>query len=144
MSNPLKPMEIRWTAVPANNGICVLFDSTRGPGLMSSAGVLTGSSFLAPGPHRGLYAGYGIRYTIRVTGNNCTGDEQIKTANAGASTDWETQGATGTYTITAGTTVTREFKPMGGEWRLILTAGATAPTTVFFEAVIYPIEDWGN
>jgi hypothetical protein len=124
-------MSFRFTVPPGNSAFVIPMDSTRGPANLSYASIAAGSSYLAPGPWRGKLVPAIVRYSIKSTTENVTLDEQVLTGVAGTSADWESQGTDGTaQTITAGTTAIREFKPLGHDWRLLITAGATGPTAL--------------
>lgn len=131
-----------WTTVPANSQVVVPIDTTRlGRGATTS--IATNSAFLIPGTDRNVWNGACLRYTILTTGQNVTCLEQVLTGAANAAADWETQGAAGSVTVTAGTTSTREFKPLAPDWRLRIDAGATGPTTLVLKCVITWGEDSG-
>lgn len=137
--------DFRWTTLPGNSGYVIPFDSTRGPHGMTYSAIAAGGSFLAPGGMRGKYRAALIRYTVKCTTQNVTVDEQILTGVAGTSADWETQnGASGTYTVTAGTTADSEFKPLSSDWRLLITAGATAPSALVVTGVVVYTPDYGS
>lgn len=136
--------DFRWTTIPGNSGLVIPFDSTRGPHGMTYAAIAAGGSYLAPGSMRGKYRAALIRYTVKTTTQNVTGDEQVLTGVAGTSADWETQGAAGQYTVTAGTTTVREFKPLASDWRLLFTAGATGPATIVVAGVVVYTPDYGS
>lgn len=134
---------INSTVVPANSAFSVIADSTRG--LMNSqASVATGGAGLIPGARRSLWARKAITYSALVTVQNATLLLEVMTGQAGAATDWETQGAGGTVTLTAGTTAVGEFKPLTAEWRVRLQAGATAPTAVTINLTDVSSEDYGS
>lgn len=134
------PLSFQRTFTPGNNEIVIALDSTRGLINGPSAAVASGSSYLAPGPNRGRWAGAVVRYTVKCTTQNVTATENILTGNAGTSADWEVQGATGTQTVTAGTTLVREWKPEAGDFLLLITAGATGPGSCIVKVEL----DWSN
>jgi hypothetical protein len=137
------PLSIDCTAVPANSAFVVVLDSTRG--LMNpQTSVATGGAGLVPGLYRSRWAGASVRYTALCTTQNMTVLEQIKTGMAGTVADWETQGAAGSQTVTAGTTLTREWKPLGHDFRLVVQAGATAPATSVLQVTVTWGEDVGS
>lgn len=137
----MKSFATRFTVAPGNSQYVVPWDTTRGiEGFLSTAQ----ASNPAPGGKRGAFAGKLLRYTIRCTGQNCTVDEQILSGNAGTNADWETQETTGNYTLTASTTAVREFKWLNGDARVLVTAGATGPTTFFFYGTVVDAPDHGS
>lgn len=137
------PLSIDCTTVPANSAFVVVLDSTRG--LMNTqASVATGGAGLVPGVFRSRWAGGAMRYSALCTTQNMTVLEQILTGKAGAAADWETQGAAGSQTVTAGTTLTREWKPLGHDFRLLVQAGGTAPATSVLQVTVTWGEDVGS
>lgn len=140
----IRKFSIGFTVPPGNNAFVIPWDSTRGPIEITHASIAAGSAYLAPGPRRGRYDGKIIRYSIKCTSQNCTVDEQILTGSAGTSADWESQGTTGTYTLTAGTTATRDFKPLAADHRILVTAGATGPASLVLRATLITSADFGD
>jgi len=138
------PLSVDCTTVPANSAFVVVLDSTRG--LMNTqTSVATGGAGLVPGPYRSRWAGAAVRYTALCTTQNETVLEQILTGKAGTAADWETQGAAGSQTVTAGgTTLAREWKPLGHDFRLVVQAGATAPATSVLQVTVIWGEDVGS
>lgn len=139
------PLSFNWTVKPGNSAFVIPLDSTRGLINGANASIASGSTYLAPGPNRGRWAGAKIMWTANCTTQNVTLDEQIMTGTAGTSADWETQnGSSGTHTITAGTTAIGEFKPLAGDFRLLVTAGATGPGALTMKITVVWTEDFGN
>ena len=139
------PVVFKWTTVPANNQVVVPLDSTRWPsGPTASTSIATNSPLLAPGLDRGFLAGCIVRFSVLCTGQNVTVLEQILTGNAGTSADWETQGASGTIAVVAGTTQPLEWKPATPDFRLRIDAGATGPTTLVLQIELVWGEDFGT
>jgi len=132
----------RFEIPPGNSAFVVPFDSTRNifEQLLASQ-----AANPAPGVLRGKKRRAMISYTILTTGQNVTVNEQDRTAFAGTNADWSTQGgAAGTATVTAGTPTVREFRPLSPDWRVLVTAGATGPTTLVFDSTISYTEDFGG
>lgn len=138
-----KAFSIRFTVPPGNSAFVVPWDSTRGPEGISHASIAAGADLLAPGRKRGRFPRKLIIYTIKTTGQNVTVDEQVLTGVAGTSADWESS-ATGTFTVTAGTASPREFKTGGTDHRILVTAGATGPTTLVLEGDVVDHADFGG
>ncbi|HYF52981.1 MAG TPA: hypothetical protein VEA41_01845 [Salinarimonas sp.] len=137
------PLSFTWTVKPGNSESVVVLDSTYGL-RGSSASLASGSAFLTPGPLRNRWAGAIIRYTVLCTTQNVTGKEQVLTGQAGTSADWEDQGTAGSYTVTAATTSTREFKPYSGDFRLKFDAGGTGPGALTVKVTVIWSDDYGN
>lgn len=137
-------IDFTYTQKPGNSGFVIPIDSTRG--LVESTGgpILAGSAFLAPGSFRYKWPRRIVTWTIKAATQNVTLDEQVLSGIAGTSSDWETQGAAGTHTITAGTTATGEFKPLSPDWRILITAGATGPSACIIKITSTFSSDYGN
>lgn len=136
-------LDFTWVTVPGNSESVIPLDSTRGLG-SSAASLATGSPFLAPGPYRGRWSGAVVRFTALSTGQNVTVLGRILTGVAGTAADWETQGAAGTMTITAGTTAVHEWKPLAADFQLLVNAGATGPTTLVLKISVLWNGDYGS
>lgn len=133
------------TTVPGNSAFVVPVDSTRGLIQGTQASIASGSSFLAPGTFRGRWTKGVVTYSISCTGQNVTVDEQILTGVAGTSADWETQGASPSFTqVAAAATTTREFTPSAADFRLLVSAGATGPTTITIRLMVHFTTDRGT
>lgn len=115
---------------------------------MSWAGLAAGSPFLAPGAWRAMFNNIAYRYMILCATNNVVVDEQLLTGVAGTSADWTTQDPAGTdpgqYTVTAGTPVWAEFKPLSPDHRILVSAGATGPTALRVLLSVYSTQDYGG
>lgn len=131
----------RFAVVPGNSAYVIPWDSTRLVPEYSS--IAAGGAALAPGSFRGHRRRAMISYSVLCTDQNVTYSEQVLTGNAGTSADWDTQG-TGTGTVTAGTETVREFRPLCPDWRLLITAGATGPTTCLVWGTVAYTEDFGS
>jgi hypothetical protein len=134
-----RTFSLKYTILPGNSAYVVPWDSTRG---IEGIVYASEASNPAPGPKRGRYDGKLIRYTLKVGGFDVSLDEQVLDGVAGTNADWNTQ--TATVTVAAGTTVTREFKPFSPDHRILITAGASAPTTLVFKGTILDCADFGN
>lgn len=131
-----------FTTVPGNNAFVVPWDSTRVAD-MQAASLAAGSVYLAPGKDRGRFVKSVIAWSCETTGQNVTVDEQVLTGVAGTSADWVTQGS-GTVTITAAAAPTqREFTPGNADSRLLVSAGATGPTTIILRIMMFRTIDRG-
>lgn len=117
------PLSFTHTTAPANNGSTYPLDSTCGTIQTPAA---------APGTFRGRWAGG------RVTGSYKNGNQAVTltfeclTGVAGTSADWETDAtadAGGVYTIAASTTKAINWLPPSADYRVKITAGATAPNS---------------
>ncbi len=140
-----RPLAFRFTTPPGNNEFVIPFDTTRHCHALSTASLAAGSAFLAPGPYRGLFAGVIWRLSVLCTGQNVTLDPQILVGNAGTAADWATQAATGIpATITAGTAGVYEFKPLAPDSRILVTAGATGPTTLIVQLDVIQNSTYGG
>lgn len=134
-----RKFSLRFEAPPGNSSFVVPWDSTRGIlGLVYASEAANP----APGPRRGQYDKKKIKYTLLVTGQNVTIDEQLLVGNAGTNADWVTQGAQ--VAVVAGTPVSREFKHISTDGRLLVGAGATGPTTLIFRGTIEDTSDYGS
>lgn len=131
------PVSFKWTTLPNNSENVIPIDTTRLANV-STASVAAGSAFLAPGPDRNMWNRAIVELTVKATTQNVTLLLEILTGSAGTSADWEAQGAAGTQTVTAGTTLPVEFKPLAPDWRIRVLAGGTAPSAL----VIYGTVDW--
>lgn len=143
------PLTIHCTVAPGNSEFVVVFDTTRGLALTSQASVATGNAALVPlstdaKGRRGAFAGASVRYTALCTTQNVTLLEQDLTGVGGVAGDWETQGTAGSVTVTASTTATGEFKPLGDDWRFVVQGGATGPATCVVKLTITWGEDYGS
>ena len=139
-------MPIRWTVPPGNSGYVIPFDSTRGPHGMVQAAIAAGSAYLVPGPMRGKYAGFGYRITVYSSDQAVTLEEQCLMRNGNAAADWVTQGGAGvgSHTVASGVEFTGDFLPMGSDHRLLVTAGATAPTLLVVNVTLFRTADYGG
>ena len=117
----------RYTTIPANSQIVYPIDTT----VTSDRGSVASAS--APGAARAKYAGCRVRLLIKVGDNSLTWTAQIKTDNAAASTDFETDTTlvhttgSGTGTLAASTTYKFSWYPAEAHFRFALTAGADNP-----------------
>jgi hypothetical protein len=143
------PLTIHCTVAPGNSQFVVVFDTTRGLALGTQDAVATGTARLIPlstdtKGRRGAFAGASLRYSALCTGQNVTLLQQDLTGVGGVAGDWETQGAAGSVTVTAATTAVGEFKPLTPDWRVVVQAGATGPTTCVVKLAITWGEDYGG
>lgn len=121
------------TVSVANNAVNVLVDSTNGF-------VTATPSTLVPGPYRGRWANMAVKGTISATGQNVTVNFESLTNSAGTSADWEIE-ASGTVTVTAGTTYALRWRPVSPDFRLREVNGATGPTTLVCRLELVPNEE---
>lgn len=122
------------TALPGNSQIVPIIDTTywQAGGTWGPA-----ASAAAPGLSRGQLAGARITGSVTPTGQNVTITFQILSNPAGTTSaafeaDVNVSGTSGTgsATITAASTFTYSWLPVTPDWRIIITAGATGPTTL--------------
>lgn len=132
----------RFEIAPGNSAFVIPWDSTRL--VPTYASIAAGGADLAPGSFRGRLRSAKVAYTVKCATNDVTYADQILTGSAGTSADWETQGASGTATVTAGTTSVHEFRPEAPDWRILITAGATGPTTCVIRGTVTFTEDYGS
>jgi hypothetical protein len=144
MQSPARALRVEVTTIPSANESVIVLDSTRRLHTGSTASLASGSTYLAPGKYRNAWAGAVVRYTVKATTQNVTALDQILTGVAGTSDDWETQGASGSHTVTAGTTAVIEFKPLQADWRLKIDAGGTAPDACVARVSVTFGEDYGS
>lgn len=144
MGSPTRALNFEYTVVPAANESVVVLDSTRGLITNANASITTGNAYLVPGNFRNRWAGAIIRYTVKAVTQNVTATDQILTGVAEAAADWETQGAAGSHTVTAGTTSVIEFKPLAADFRVKIDAGGTAPDSLTVRVSVVWGEDYGN
>lgn len=144
MRSPTRALNYVFTTKPGNSESVIPLDSTRGTASISQSSLASGDAAFVPGQFRGRWAGAIVRYTVKATTQNVTALDQVMTANAGAATDWETQGAAGSHTVTAGTTAVIEFKPLGRDFRVRIDAGATGPSALTVEISVVWGEDFGS
>jgi hypothetical protein len=145
MLAPTRALQTEITTAPGNNEFVVVLDSTHRLHTGTTASVATGSAYLAPGAYRNAWAGAIVKYTVRSTTQGVTALDQILTGNAGTAADWETQGASGTHAVTAGTTTVVEYKPLAADWRLVIQAGATGPSALVVQvSVTFGGSDFGS
>jgi len=144
MHSPHRALSGVTTTLPADSESIIVLDSTRGLITAANASITTGNAFLAPGRLRNHWAGAIVRYTVACTAQNVTALDQILTGNAGTATDWETQGAAGSHTVTAGTTAVIEFKPLAADWRIRIDAGANNPDALVVRWNVIWAEDYGS
>jgi len=140
----IKQLNPTCTTAPTATTTVIALDSTWG--LMGSqAGQASGGTYLTPGPYRARWQHAVIKVIAECATADMTVADQILTDAGTAAADWETQGASGTHTITAGAAPTTwEFKPMGADWRLAITS-AGSPTAVRVRIqVVLPSTDYGN
>ncbi len=142
MRSPGRALEIVDTTAPANSQFSVVIDSTRRL-FNSQASVASGAAGLVPGQYRGAWSGAHIRYSALCTVQNVTLLLQDLTGVAGVAGDWETQGAAGSVTVTAATTAVGEFKPLTADFRILVQAGGTGPTTCVVRVTMLNGEDYG-
>lgn len=140
----MKLWDFRWEVVPGNNGFVIPFDTSRGPILGTQAAIAAGSAFLAPGDYRGRYSPCVVKYTITVTVQPVTLDEQLRTGIAGTSADWTSQASGAAVVVPVTVPQPREFTVNGPDGRILITAGATGPTTVIIWGAVYQTNDRGT
>lgn len=141
------PFSLKWTAVPANSGIAIAFDSTRGLVYRTQAGVVSGSEYLIPGPWTGRYPAALVRGFVHCTGQDVTIKTYIRSEFDGDANDWELDAefdTDGQLAVTAGTTQPVEWKPSGTDFMFRVDAGATAPTVLNIVLDILPTSDFGS
>lgn len=144
----IKPFQKRWSlAAPGNNEIAILWDSTRGDHYPAPSAVLSGSSYLIPGPLHGKFPRGIIEGFVGVTGQPVTIKAYKRTAYNNAAADWELDesfvgSGTGTVVVAAGDTQPFEWK-FATEHLLRVDMGATAPTLFWAEFTWTPTQDYG-
>lgn len=142
----VETLNITHTTVPGNSAYVIPIDSTRGLIQGTTASIASGSTYLAPGTLRHRWAKAVVSYSVYCTGQNVTVNEQVLRGVAGTSADWETYGGTsvGQFTVTASATTTeREFTPGNSDFRILVTAGATGPTTLVVRIMVHFTTDRG-
>lgn len=153
--NNFRPLTLRWTAIPAANGIAIVFDSTRGPALMTPLVVTSAgsdgrvayppvSNYLIPGPIRGKYTGVLASGTADCTTDNVTAKTYTRREWDEDANDWEldtNNSWSGSQTVVAGTPWDFEWKPLG-EWMIQFVAGGTPPTLLNVTLIIAPTSDF--
>lgn len=122
------------TALPGNSQIVPVIDTTY---WNNTAPWAAAASAAAPGKSRGALGGYRVTGSVACTGQNVTLTFQILTNPSGttnaafeADTNVSGTGGTGAVTVVAGTTQPFSWLPTTPDWRIIITAGATGPTTL--------------
>jgi hypothetical protein len=140
----MKLYDFRFETPPGNSAFVVPFDTTRGPALISYASLAAGSAFLAPGDWRGKCSPCVVKYMITVTGQAVTLDEQFRTGIAGTSADWTSQASGSAVPVPVTVPQPREFTVNGPDGRILITAGATGPTTLVIWGTVYQTNDRGN
>lgn len=143
MRSPGRALQTEFTTIPAANESVIVLDSTRRLHTGSTASLASGSAYLAPGVYRNAWAGAIVRYTVKATTQDVTAVDEILTGNAGTSSDWETQ-ASGSRTVTAGTTLPIEFKPLTADWRIRIAGGGTGPSALVVQTSVVWGEDFGS
>lgn len=146
MSDFDPPITMNNTAViPANSQITPLIDTTywNDTGPWASA-----ASAAAPGKSRGQLAGMRVTLTYLCVTDNSTVTFQIMTnpsgtTNAAFEADANLDGnggamVNGVLTAVAGTTYPVSWLPVTPDWRIIITAGATAPSAIRTTMIITP------
>lgn len=127
-------------ALPGNSQIVPLIDTTywRDTGNWPAA-----ASAAAPGKSRGQLGGYRITGTVKPTGQSVTVTFQILTNPTGttsaafeADVNVSGTGGTGSVVVASGSTQPFSWLPPTPDWRIIITAGATGPTTLSTTAEI--------
>jgi hypothetical protein len=140
-SAALIPMHIRWTIPPGNSQIVQPFCSTyRIDQSVSHGAFAAAAAAEAPGDIRGKWSGWTMRGLVNCTVQDVTVGLYIKTGNVGTSADWEIDAGppSGTFTVTAATARPFTWRPGGSEFRMRVTAGATAPTTLYIDITLMP------
>lgn len=136
---------ITCTTAPGNSQTVICLDSTRGLVDGSHSSIATNAAGMAPGRFRSKWPRAVASVTVACTTQNVTAKFEILTGVAGTSADWEEQGAAGSQTVTAGTTLTYEFKPLAADWRIRILAGATGPATCVVKVDwVDETKDYGN
>lgn len=137
-------MNVKCTVVPANSQTVIALDSTRAL-MLTQASIATTDAGLIPGSFRSRWPRAVASVTVDCTTQNVTAKFEILTGAGTAAADWKEQGAAGSQTVTAGTTFTYEFKPLGADWRVRILAGATGPATCFVNIdFLTNSKDYGN
>lgn len=136
MNAPERTMNINSVPLPANSGHVLLIDSTRR--LIQST--ISAAAAQAPGTYRSAWKGGRVTGTISPTAQNLTITFEELTAptgttNAAFSTD-ASGPSSGTATIVAGTVYQFSWLPATSDWRVRLTAGATAPSAIDVSVVV--------
>jgi hypothetical protein len=142
MRSPGRALTIVDSTAPANSQFTVVLDSTRCL-TNSQASVASGAAGLIPGSFRGRWTGGIVSYSALTTTQNVTLLLQDLTGVGGVAGDWETQGAGGSVTVTAGTTSVGEFKPLTSDFRVVVQAGATGPATCVVRLKVEWSGDYG-
>lgn len=141
-----RPMQLRWTVAPGDSAILPIWDSTRGPSLMSQAAVASGSAYLIPGPWKGKFPRVIVSGRVRPTGQDVTLKFYVRTEYDGDANDWEADvNAPGGGSIAITASATQPFEWLTeGEHLVRVDAGATGPTTLICDVVITPTMDYGT
>jgi hypothetical protein len=121
--------QISCSVLPANSQTVIVLDSTRQL-LYTPASIATNAADMAPGSFRAMWQRAVISVTAECTTQDMTMKYEILTGLAGTSADWKEQGASGSQTVTAGTTHVYEFKPLAADWRIRMLAGSDNPDAV--------------
>lgn len=135
-------MNINSVPLPANSGHVLLIDSTRR--LIQST--ISAAAAQAPGTYRSAWKGARITGSIKPTAQTITVTFELLTTPSGTTsaafeTDTNvTNTVGGVATVAAGSTFTFSWLPVTGDWRIRITAGATAPSSIDVSCVV----TWGR
>lgn len=135
-------MNINSVPLPANSGHVLLIDSTRR--LIQST--ISAASAQAPGTYRSAWKGARITGSITPTGQTITVTFELLIAPSGTTsaafaTDTNVSNTVaGVATVVSGATFTFSWLPTTGDFRIRITAGATAPSAIDVDCVA----TWGR
>jgi len=135
MSEP-RPPTIKFAGSPGNSQYMMAVDSTRGLVETPTAG----SSRLAPGTLRGMWAGRRCHGTVAPAGQALTVTFlRMKDPSLTTNSAWEVDPDgpnNGTKSVAAGDSWGFNYMPTAADWAIEFQAGATAPTSIAGQAVI--------
>lgn len=124
--------------LPGNSEYVLLCDSTYGIPTDAQAIASSATDIVPGGDGPNSYVGGRLMGWILSTGQDVTAYFQIRTGVAGTAADWTTDpsgpGTAGVMTVTAGTVSNFSWRPNARDFRILVVAGATGPTTLTAEA----------
>jgi len=142
-----EPFSIKWTTIPGNNEIAIIFDSTRGIPYRINSAVASGSAYLIPGGWNGRYPHALVSGFVKCTGTDVTAKFYGRTEFDNDANDWEVDASApnaGTKTVTAGGGAWPfEWKPSCTDFLFRIDC-TTAPTLLSVQIDILPTMDFGS
>jgi hypothetical protein len=128
------------TVIPGASETVLVLDSTRmkTPSAMPTAAVSGASSYLAPGPDRGQFVGMIVSLVVSPVGQPVTVRLQSRVGATGTSSDWQSDDG-GDITAAADSHTPIQWEPAGNDWRVIVVAGGTPPSSLLVSASYRPV-----